>query len=262
MNPHRARRLFENLAEAIPDPVTELNFSNNFELLVAVILSAQATDVGVNKATPGLFARFPGPSEMAAAEYEEILEEIRTIGLAPSKARNLMKTAAILAQTPDRWPTRVPENREELEALPGVGRKTANVVLNTAFGHEAIAVDTHVFRVSARTGLSTGKNVLQTERDLMTAVPKKYLIVAHHYLVLHGRYVCKAQRPLCAECPIQKQCDLFTSGGAEEFLAAGTKTARKQAASKKAPPRKPTGSKVKAKAIVNAKARTKAKTRA
>ena len=197
-------RLFQKLSLAIPEPVTELDHRSHFELLIAVILSAQATDKSVNKVTPDLFERYPNPSAMVEAGEETILAAIKTIGLANTKAANIVKTCRILIE---QHKGEVPQTREALENLAGVGRKTANVMLNTAFGKPVIAVDTHVFRVSNRTGLATGKTPEQIETQLMEVVPKKWKKDAHHYLVLHGRYVCKAQKPKCLECPIVKECE-------------------------------------------------------
>lgn len=209
MNYRKTLRLFKNLSEAIPEPVTELVFSNNFELLIAVLLSAQATDKGVNKATPGLFEAYPDPKSMLEAGEKAVHQAIKTIGLANTKAANIIKTCKILVEEHQ---SVVPNSREALEALPGVGRKTANVILNTAFGEPLIAVDTHVFRVSNRTGLAPGKNPLKVEEKLMEVVPRKWKQDAHHYLVLHGRYVCKAQKPNCSACAIVKECEFPEKG--------------------------------------------------
>ena len=204
MNNRKIHRLFQNLNQAIPEPVTELNHRNHFELLISVILSAQATDKSVNKVTPDLFEQYPTPSAMAEAGEETILAAIKTIGLAKTKAKNIVKTCQMLTE---QHQSEVPQTQEELESLAGVGRKTANVILNTAFGKPIIAVDTHVFRVSNRTGLASGKTPEQIEKQLMEVVPKKWKKDAHHYLVLHGRYVCKAQKPNCPACPILKECE-------------------------------------------------------
>ncbi len=203
MNRARAGRLFEKLSSSIANPTTELSHGNPFELLIAVILSAQATDVSVNKVTPALFDAFPEPRDMLEAGEAEVLAHIRSIGLAPTKAKNIIKTCRLLV---DKHGGRVPESREALEELAGVGRKTANVVLNTAFGLPVIAVDTHIFRVSNRTGLAVGENVLQVEEGLMRIVPRKWQKDAHHLLILHARYVCKARKPGCASCVIAKEC--------------------------------------------------------
>ena len=204
MSPARRRSLFEKLSASIPNPETELVHNNPFQLLISVILSAQATDVSVNKVTPSLFQAFPDPQSMGDAGHEQILGFIRSIGLAPSKAKNIEKTCKLLVE---KHQGEIPQTLEELEALPGVGRKTANVILNTAFGHAVIAVDTHIFRVSNRTGLAPGKNVREVEDGLMKSVPRKFKKDAHHLLILHGRYVCKARKPECLQCVIRRQCD-------------------------------------------------------
>ena len=197
-------RLFQKLNQAIPEPTSELVHRNHFELLIAVILSAQATDKSVNKVTPDLFEQYPTPRAMAEAGEETILAAIKTIGLAKTKAANIVKTCRILVE---HHHSEVPQTRDALENLAGVGRKTANVILNTAFGQPVIGVDTHVFRVSNRTGLALGKTPEQIEKQLMAVVPKKWKKDAHHYLVLHGRYVCMAKKPKCGECPILKECE-------------------------------------------------------
>ena len=195
---------FATLQAANPQPNTELEYTNVFELLAAVLLSAQATDVGVNKATKRLFAAANGPQKMLALGLDAVTEQIRTIGLFRTKAKNLIETCRILVE---QHGGQVPRTREALEALPGVGRKTANVVLNVAFGEPTMAVDTHIFRVSNRTGLAPGKNPLAVELQLMKRVPADYLIDAHHWLILHGRYVCQARRPLCEQCQVATWCD-------------------------------------------------------
>ena len=195
---------FATLKQANPNPVTELEYTNVFELLAAVLLSAQATDVGVNKATRRLFPRANTPQRMLALGLPELTEAIRTIGLYRTKAKNLYETCRILV---DQHGGQVPRSREALEALPGVGRKTANVVLNVAFGEPTMAVDTHIFRVSNRTGLAPGRNPFEVETKLMKRVPASYLVDAHHWLILHGRYVCKARQPLCAQCGVAAWCD-------------------------------------------------------
>ena len=197
-------RFFATLQAANHEPRSELHYSNPFELLVAVILSAQATDVSVNKATATLFRIANTPQALLQLGQEELEEHIRTIGLYRSKARHIMQTCQILI---DRYNGDVPHSREALQALPGVGRKTANVVLNTAFGKLTIAVDTHVLRVSNRTGLAPGKNPLEAERKLLKRVPEEYLQHAHHWLILHGRYVCKARTPECWRCAVADCCD-------------------------------------------------------
>jgi len=204
MQPDQIRHFFAIMKAANPTPVSELAYSSVFELLVAVLLSAQATDVGVNKATRGLFAAASTPQKMLWLGLEGIEAQIRTIGLYHSKARHLMQTCRILLE---RHGGQVPRTRAQLEALPGVGRKTANVVLNAAFGEPTVAVDTHLFRLGNRTGLATGKTPLEVERKLLKRIPAEYLCDAHHWLVLHGRYVCKARQPLCAQCAVRACCD-------------------------------------------------------
>ena len=203
MSPARRKSLFEKLSVAIPNPETELAHDNPFQLLISVILSAQATDISVNKVTPALFEAFPDPESMATARVEQILSFIRSIGLAPSKAKNIVNTCSLLVE---KHQGQIPQTLEELIALPGVGRKTANVMLNTAFGQPVIAVDTHIFRVSNRTGLAIGKDVREVEDGLMKNVPRKFKKDAHHLLILHGRYVCKARKPECSQCVIRRQC--------------------------------------------------------
>ena len=195
---------FATLRAANPTPASELEFTTPFELLVAVLLSAQATDAGVNKATRKLFPVANTPRSILDLGLERLEEYIRTIGLYRTKARNLMKTCEILVE---QHGGEVPRTREELEALPGVGRKTANVVLNVAFGEEAMAVDTHIFRVANRTGLAPGRNPVEVEQALMKRVPKEYRIDAHHWLILHGRYVCVARKPKCWQCAVIQYCD-------------------------------------------------------
>lgn len=204
MNAAKRRAIFERLAEGNPHPTTELNFSSPFELLVAVVLSAQATDVGVNKATEKLFPVARTPEAMLALGEEGLKKYIRTIGLFNSKAKNIHRTCKILVEQYDGV---VPEDRESLEALPGVGRKTANVILNTAFGQPTIAVDTHIFRVSNRTGLAPGKNPVEVEQKLLKVTPDEFKLNAHHWLILHGRYVCKARKPACPDCIIADLCE-------------------------------------------------------
>ncbi len=194
---------FRRLRAANPEPRGELNYINPFTLLVAVVLSAQATDAGVNKATPALFAAADTPEKMVALGEDRVREMIRTIGLFRTKAKNVIALSEKLIAEHGGM---VPPIREELEKLPGVGRKTANVVLNIAFGEETIAVDTHIFRVGNRTGLARGKNPLEVETELEKRVPPPFRRHAHHWLILHGRYICKAQRPLCGKCPINDLC--------------------------------------------------------
>ena len=203
MTPAKRDEFFDRLAAAIPDPKSELEHATPFELLVAVVLSAQATDKSVNLATAKLYKVANTPGKLAALGVEGLEHYIRTIGLYRTKAKNLVETARLILE---RHGGEVPRSREALEALPGVGRKTANVVLNVAFGELTIAVDTHVFRVANRTGLAPGKDPLEVETKLMKATPKKHLRNAHHYLILHGRYTCLARKPLCGKCPIFEQC--------------------------------------------------------
>ena len=204
MNREKREEIFRRLSESDPNPTTELNYRTPFELLVAVILSAQATDVGVNKATARLFPVANTPEEILALGEEGLREYIKTIGLYNSKAANIIKTCRILLERHD---GEVPRERKALEALPGVGRKTANVILNTAFGEETIAVDTHIFRVSNRTGIAPGKTPLEVERKLLRHTPGQYKKDAHHWLILHGRYTCRARKPKCEECVILDLCE-------------------------------------------------------
>lgn len=204
MNAAKIRAIFETLRDVNPTPATELEYSSPFELLIAVLLSAQATDVGVNKATRLLFPVAHSPQQMLALGEAGLIDYIKTIGLYKTKAKHVIETCRILVERHD---GRVPPDREALEALPGVGRKTANVVLNTAFGQPTIAVDTHIFRVSNRTGLAPGKNVDIVEQKLLKVVPKEFLHDAHHWLILHGRYVCKARKPECWHCAIEPLCE-------------------------------------------------------
>ncbi|NRQ01544.1 endonuclease III [Marinobacterium sp. xm-d-530] len=204
MNKQKRTEIFERLKADNPHPTTELEYSSPFELLAAVLLSAQATDVGVNKATRKLFPIANTPQAIIDLGIDGLKEKIKTIGLFNTKAENLMKTCHMLV---DLHNSVVPDNREDLEALPGVGRKTANVILNTAFGQPTMAVDTHIFRVSNRTGIAPGKNVLEVEKRLLRLVPKEYLIDAHHWLILHGRYVCVARKPRCGACNIEDLCE-------------------------------------------------------
>jgi endonuclease III len=204
MKPAHIAPFFAVLKAANPQPVSELEYTNVFELLAAVLLSAQATDVGVNKATRRLFAVANSPAAMVALGLPAITEHIKSIGLFRNKAKNLLETSRLLLE---RHGGQVPRSREALEALPGVGRKTANVVLNVAFGEPTMAVDTHVFRVANRTGLGPGKNPLEVELKLLARVPAEYLVDAHHWLILHGRYVCQARTPLCTQCAVAAYCD-------------------------------------------------------
>lgn len=204
MNKQKRIEIFQRLRDANPNPTTELEYNSPFELLIAVILSAQATDVGVNKATAKLFPVANTPHQIHDLGVNGLKEYIKTIGLFNSKAENVVKTCRQLL---DKHGGDVPQTREELEALPGVGRKTANVVLNTAFGQPAMAVDTHIFRVSNRTGIAPGKNVVEVEKRLMRLVPKEFLQDAHHWLILHGRYTCVARKPRCGSCMIEDLCE-------------------------------------------------------
>jgi endonuclease-3 len=204
MNKEKRQEIFERLRADNPHPTTELNYSNPFELLIAVILSAQATDVGVNKATDKLFPVANTPETIHALGVAGLSKYIKTIGLYNSKAKNVIATCKILM---DQHNSEIPETREALEALPGVGRKTANVVLNTAFGHPTMAVDTHIFRVSNRTKISPGKNVLEVEKRLVRLIPKEFLVDAHHWLILLGRYTCVARKPRCGACLIEDLCE-------------------------------------------------------
>lgn len=204
MNKDKRSAIYSKLCELDPDPDTELRYETPFELLVSVILSAQATDISVNKATDELYKVANTPRTLLDLGVEGLKGYIRTIGLFNSKAENIIKTCRILLDEHD---GEVPRTREELESLPGVGRKTANVVLNTAFGEATIAVDTHIFRVANRTGLAPGKTPLEVEKRLVKLTPDEFRKDAHHWLILHGRYVCKARKPLCGECPIIEWCE-------------------------------------------------------
>ena len=196
--------LFERLSSAQPHPQTELNYTSPYTLVVAVALSAQATDVGVNKATKGLFEVADTPEKMVALGEEKLIGHIKTIGLYRNKAKNVIALSKMILEEFD---GQVPQTRQELERLPGVGRKTANVVLNVAYGQPTIAVDTHIFRVSNRTGLAPGKDVLAVELALEKRVPEAFLQHAHHWLILHGRYICKARKPLCVRCEVADVCN-------------------------------------------------------
>ena len=204
MNKAKRHEIFSRLQKENPQPTTELVYSSPFELLIAVILSAQATDVSVNKATAGLFAVADTPEAMFALGETGLKKHIKTIGLYTGKAKNIIKTCSILIE---RYGSQVPEQQQQLEALPGVGRKTANVVRNTAFGHPTIAVDTHIFRVSNRTGIAPGKTVLEVEKKLLKFVPREFRQDAHHWLILHGRYTCIARKPRCGACMIEDLCE-------------------------------------------------------
>jgi endonuclease-3 len=204
MNAAKRLEIFRRLHEDNPDPKTELSYTTPFELLIAVILSAQATDVSVNKATARLYPVANTPQAIFDLGVEGLSEFIKTIGLYNTKAKNVIETCRMLVELHG---GEVPQNREALEALPGVGRKTANVVLNTAFRQLAMAVDTHIFRVSNRTGIAPGKNVVEVEKKLMKFVPRDFLMDAHHWLILHGRYVCIARKPRCGSCRIEDLCE-------------------------------------------------------
>ena len=204
MNAAKRLEIFRRLHEDNPEPKTELAYTSPFELLIAVILSAQATDVSVNKATAKLYPVANTPEAIYALGVAGLSEYIKTIGLYNSKAKNVIETCRLLVE---QHASQVPQTREALEALPGVGRKTANVVLNTAFRQPTMAVDTHIFRVSNRTGIAPGKNVLEVERQLLKFVPKQFLLDSHHWLILHGRYVCQARKPRCGSCRIEDLCD-------------------------------------------------------
>lgn len=203
MKKENINRIFEKFYADNPNPKGELSYKNNFTLLVAVVLSAQATDVGVNKATKDLFEIVTTPQDMVDLGIENLVQHIRSIGLYQAKAKNVMALSQILI---DKHQSQIPDNLEDLQALPGVGRKTANVVLNIAFGQPTIAVDTHLFRIANRTGLAKGKNVLEVEKKLTRNIPKQWRIQAHHWLILHGRYICKARKPLCHQCVIIEEC--------------------------------------------------------
>ena len=204
MNKQKRHEIFSRWRADNPHPTTELEYDSPFELLIAVILSAQATDVGVNKATRKLYPKANTPEAIYALGVDGLKEYIKTIGLFNAKAENVIKTCKMLI---DKHDSQVPDTREALEALPGVGRKTANVVLNTAFGQPAMAVDTHIFRVSNRTKIAPGKNVNEVEQKLLRFVPKEFLIDAHHWLILHGRYTCVARKPKCGSCMIEDLCE-------------------------------------------------------
>ena len=203
MSPYKINRLYQALSASITAPVTELVYASPFELLIAVILSAQATDTSVNQATRGLFAKANTPEALLALGLVRVRAHIKRIGLFNTKAKNIINTCRLLIEEHN---SQVPRTRAALESLPGVGRKTANVILNTAFGQPTIAVDTHVFRVSNRTGLAPGKTVGAVEASLMKATPKRYLANAHHLLILHGRYTCTARRPNCPGCALKRYC--------------------------------------------------------
>ncbi len=204
MNAKKRFEIFTRLKAANPNPTTELNYRSNFELLIAVVLSAQSTDKAVNLATSKLFSAAPDPQSMLDLGIDGLREMIKSIGLFNSKAKNILSLCKILI---DKHDGNIPSNRVDLEALPGVGRKTANVILNTAFGQPTIAVDTHIFRISNRIGLAPGKNVIEVEQNLLKWVPKEFLVDAHHWLILHGRYTCTAKKPNCNSCGIYDLCE-------------------------------------------------------
>ena len=204
MTKKQIQTFFDRLREQRPHPETELNYSSPFELLIAVMLSAQATDISVNKATDKLYPVANTAQSIFALGVDGLKQYIKTIGLYNSKAENVIKTCQILIM---QYQGQVPETRPQLEALPGVGRKTANVVLNTAFGQPTMAVDTHIFRVGNRTGVAVGKNVLEVEQRLMKVIPKEFIVDAHHWLILHGRYCCIARKPKCGECIVSDVCN-------------------------------------------------------
>lgn len=227
MTPEAIEPFFATLAAANPQPQSELVYTSVFELLIAVLLSAQATDVGVNKATRALFARAPSPQAMLALGLDAVTEHIRTIGLYRTKAKNVLETCRLLVE---RHGGAVPRSREALQALPGVGRKTANVVLNVAFGEPTMAVDTHIFRVANRTGLAPGRNPMVVEQALLARVPPAYRVHAHHWLILHGRYVCQSRKPRCSACAVRRWCDYATlqSPGPENHAAPPPKNAAEE----------------------------------
>jgi endonuclease III len=210
MNKQKRHKIFSLLKEQNPHPTTELNYQSPFELLIAVVLSAQATDISVNKATEKLYPVANTPETILALGESKLKEMIKTIGLFNTKARNILKTCQILI---DQHESQVPDDRQSLEALPGVGRKTANVILNTAFGQPTIAVDTHIFRLSNRTRIAPGKNVLEVEDKLCRFIPKEFQLDAHHWLILHGRYVCTARKPKCDQCIIYDLCEYKPKNG-------------------------------------------------
>lgn len=210
MNQELIDEIFATFSKNNKDPQTELEFTNHFTLAVAVILSAQATDISVNKATKDLFIKYDTPEKILELGEDGLKEYIKTIGLYNSKAKNII---LFCQQLIDEYNSTVPEDFEKLVNLPGVGRKTANVILNCAFGHKTMAVDTHVFRVSNRIGLANGKTPEKVEKDLLSNIPDKWLKNAHHWLILHGRYVCKARKPLCEICPIQEHCNYYKNLG-------------------------------------------------
>lgn len=254
MNPKKREQIFARWKEANPAPVTELEYSSPFELLISVLLSAQATDVSVNNATKGLYAEANTPADMLAIGESRVRHHIRTIGLFNTKAANVIKTCQMLV---DLHGGQVPQDRESLEALPGVGRKTANVVLNTAFRQIAMAVDTHIFRVSNRTAIAPGKDVIEVEKKLLKFVPPAYLLDAHHWLILHGRYVCVARTPKCPECLIADLCEYKQKTVASSAKSKpALKPRKKSAIRKKRAAQSGTASKKKSTLRKNAKKKT------
>lgn len=244
MNKNKRTEIFERWRRANPEPKTELAYNSPFELLISVLLSAQATDVSVNNATKGLYREANNAQAMLDLGEAKVRHHIRTIGLFNTKAKNVIKTCQILVEEHN---GEVPRDREALEALPGVGRKTANVVLNTAFREIAMAVDTHIFRVSNRTGIAPGKDVLTVEEKLLKFVPQEFLLDAHHWLILHGRYVCVARKPKCPECSIADLCEFKpkTKAQAAKPAAQSKKKARaKNGSSRKRTPKKRAAKKV------------------
>lgn len=230
MNPATREELFRRFQEKSPEPKTELEYSSPYTLLVAVVLSAQATDVGVNKATGPMFAVADTPEKIVALGEAKVRDYIKTIGLYRNKAKNVIALSQLLLS---KHGGEIPRDREALEALPGVGRKTANVVLNVAFGEETMAVDTHIFRLSNRLGLAPGKNPLEVELKLLKNIPKPYMQHAHHWLILHGRYICKARKPECWSCYVSDLCDFKGKTTAEDATAPKRKTTGKKKTAKK-----------------------------
>lgn len=214
MTPSQIKEFFSLLAADRPNPRIELDYTNPYTLLVAVVLSAQSTDVGVNKATASLFREVTTPAQMLALGVETLRERVKTIGLFNTKAANIMALSQMLV---DKFNGEVPSTREELQSLPGVGRKSANVLLNTAFGQPVLGVDTHIFRVAHRTGLADGKTPEAVEAQLMAVIPKNRLLHAHHWLVLHGRYTCKARAPACDHCPVRHLCPSATPSQTDDL---------------------------------------------
>ncbi len=245
MNLKKREAIFARWRDANPHPKTELEYNSPFELLISVLLSAQATDVSVNKATKALYAKASTPAQMLDLGEKGVRHHIRTIGLFNTKAKNVIKTCQILES---QHGGQVPQHREALEALPGVGRKTANVVLNTAFRQIAMAVDTHIFRVSNRTGIAPGKDVLEVEKKLLKFVPQEYLLDAHHWLILHGRYVCVARTPKCTDCGIEDLCEYKQKSTADKPVR-GKKAMAKKASRNKTTDKKTTMNKTLAKKV-------------